>query len=71
MTHCDAVPILVNHHDAQEHAQRKEKQSVDIMFDCITDRNAECKEENLGNDKEGCAKENIADGPSVVKRAED
>lgn len=41
------------------------------MFDCITDRNAECKEENLGNDKEGCAKENIADGPSVVERAED
>jgi hypothetical protein len=41
------------------------------MLNGITDRNAERKQQNLRNDKEGCAKENIADGPSVVERAED
>jgi hypothetical protein len=41
------------------------------MLDGITDRNAERKQQNLRNDKEGCTKENIADGPSVVERAED
>jgi len=41
------------------------------MFDGITYRDAERKEQHLRNDEKRCAKEDITDGPSVVKRAED
>jgi len=41
------------------------------MLDGITDRNAKRKQQDLRNDKEGRAKEDIADGPSVVERTED
>jgi hypothetical protein len=41
------------------------------MLDGIANRNAERKQKHLRNDKEGGAKEDITDGPSVVERAED
>jgi hypothetical protein len=41
------------------------------VLDGITNCNAERKQQDLRNDKESRAKEDIADGPSVVKRAED
>jgi hypothetical protein len=41
------------------------------MLDGITDCYAECKQQYLCNNKERCAKEDIADWPPVVERAED
>jgi hypothetical protein len=46
------VPVLVDHHDAQQHAQRKDEYSVDVVRDGITD---------------GVAKRNHDDDPSDIE----
>lgn len=69
-TYRNTVPVLVYHHDAQEHTQRKEEQAVDIVLDGVTDSNTEREEENLGNSEECRAEDNVADGPAVIEGAE-
>jgi len=58
-THGDAVPVLVHHHDAEEHAEREEKEAIDVVLDGVADGDAEGEEEDLGDAKEGDAKEDV------------
>jgi len=41
------------------------------VFDGVTDGSGECKEEDLGNSKEGSAEDDVTYRPAVVERAED
>lgn len=70
-TYGNAIPIFVNHHHAQEHAKSEEEQSIDIMLDGVANRHAESEEKNLGNSEKCCTKNNVTQGPTVIKRAED
>jgi len=40
------------------------------MLDSITDRDAEREQKDLGNSEESSAKDNVTNGPSIIKRAE-
>ena len=71
VTYGDAVPVLVDHHDAQEHAKRKEKETIDVMFDGVADRDAEGEQDDLSNGEEGGAEYDISDGPAVFEGSED
>jgi hypothetical protein len=70
-TYSYAVPVLVNHHHAQKHAKGEEEKSIDIVFDGITDRNAESKQKDLGDGEKRSAKHNVTDGPPILKSPED
>ena len=65
----DIVPIFVYHHDAQEHAKRKEEQPVDVMLDRIADRDAERKEKYLGDSKERRPKDDVPNRPPIGEGA--
>ena len=70
-TYSDAVPVLVDHHDAEEDAKREEKEAIDVVLDGVADRDAEGEQDHLG-DSEKCGSEHdISDGPTVFKRSED
>ena len=70
-TYSNTIPVLVDHHDAQKHTQSKEEQPVDIMLDSITYRHTERKQEDLRNNEEHCAKNDITNRPSVIECTED
>lgn len=40
------------------------------MLDSIADRHTECKQNDLGDGEEGGSEDDIANGPSVLKGAE-
>jgi hypothetical protein len=69
-TYCDTVPILIHHHDAQEHAEREKEKTVDVMLDGIADGDAEREKKDLSDCKERRAEYDVADGPSIVEGAE-
>ena len=69
-TYSDAVPVFVDHHDAQEHAKREEKEAIDVVFDGIADRDAESEQDDLSNCEKRGPKHNISDRPTVFKRSE-
>ena len=70
-THRDAVPVFVDHHDAQEYAQREEEQAVDVVFDGVAYRRAAREQDNLRDGEERGAEHDVADRPAVLERAED
>ena len=70
-TYRDTVPVLVYHHDAEEHAKCEEEQAVDVMLDRVTYRNAEREQEDLPDGVEGDAKDDVTDGPAVLECLED
>jgi hypothetical protein len=70
-THGDGVPVLVHHHDGEEHAQGEEEEAVDVVLDGVADRDAKGKQKDLRRCKEQNTEDDAADGPAVVKRAED
>ena len=70
-THSDIIPILIHHHHAQQHTQRKKEQPINIMLDRITDRHAEREQQHLPPRIKDTAKDDIANGPPVLERAED
>lgn len=69
-TYSDTVPVLIDHHDAQKHAKREEKEAVDVMLDGVADRDAESEQDHLSNSEEGGPEYNVSDGPTVFKRSE-
>lgn len=70
-TYSDAIPVLVDHHDAQEYAKREEKEAVDIVFDGVADRYAESEQDDLSNGEERGSEHDISDGPAVLEGSED
>jgi hypothetical protein len=69
-TYSDTVPVLVDHHDAQEHAKREEKEAVDIVLDGVADRHAESEQDDLSDSEKRGSEHDIADGPTVFERPE-
>lgn len=67
----DTIPIFVHHHHTEEHAERKEEESVDIVLDSIAYGDTKCKEEHLSDSEEGGTKYDIANRPSVIQGSED
>ena len=63
----DRVPVLVDHHDTEEHAESEEEETVDVVLDSIADGHAEGEEYNLGDSEEGGTKEDITNRPPVVE----
>lgn len=68
--HSDTVPVFINHHHTQEHAEGEEEQSIDVVFNSVADRYAESEQENLGNGEESGTEDDVTDGPPVVEGAE-
>jgi len=69
-TYSDTVPVLVDHHDAQQHAKREEKEAIDVVFDGVADRDAEGEQDHLSNGEECGPEYDISDRPTVFKRSE-
>ena len=69
-TYCDAVPVLVYHHDAQEYAKREEKEAIDIVFDGVADRYAEGEQDDLSDGEERGPEYDISDRPAVFEGSE-
>ena len=67
-TYSDAVPVPVNHHDAQQHAKREE--TIDVVFVGVANRDAESKQDHLSDSEKRGTKYNISDGPTVFERSE-
>ena len=67
----DRVPELVHHHDGEEHAERVEERPVEVVRHGVADRVAKRKQQDLADDPERGPKDDVADGPAVVQRAED
>jgi len=65
------VPVLVNHHNAQEDAECEEEQSINVVLDCVADGYAESEKEDLAACEESGAEHDVTDGPPVFQRAED
>ena len=63
----DRVPVLVDHHDTEEHAKSEEEETVDVVLDSIADSHAEGEEDNLGDSEEGSTEEDITDWPPIVE----
>ena len=70
-TYGDVIPIFVHHHHAKKHTKREEKQAINIVLDCITDRRAKREEQHLSTGEERCAEYDVANGPPVIEGAED
>jgi hypothetical protein len=70
-TYSDTVPVLVNHHDTEKHAQREEEEAVDVVLYSVADGSGECKQKNLGNGEKCSAKNNVTNGPAIIEGAED
>ena len=69
-TYSDAVPVLVDHHDAQQHAKREEKEAIDVVFDGVADRDAESEQDHLSDSEKRGTEYDISDGPTVFERSE-
>jgi hypothetical protein len=69
----DRAPIthLINHHDCQEIASRREEQAVNVVADRCAKRRAEGVEDDLTNDEEKDAKGDVAERPPVLQGPDD
>lgn len=67
----DRVPVLVDHHDRQQHADGEEEQSVDIVLDRITNVDREPEQHHLRDREKRSSEHNVSDWPSVVEGADD
>lgn len=65
------IPVLVNHHHAEQHAKREDENAVDVVLDGVTNLNAEGEQNDLGDSKEGGAEQDVPNRPSVVQRPND
>lgn len=66
----DTVPVFVHHHHAQEDAERKEEEAIEIVLDGVTDGDAESEEKDLCDSVECDAEDDIAQGPTVIQGPE-
>lgn len=51
------IPVLVNHHDAQQHAERKDEYPVNVVGDGVADGVAESDHDDDSGDVEEHSKE--------------
>jgi hypothetical protein len=70
-TYSYAVPVLVNHHHAQKHTKGEEEKPINIVFDGITNRDAESKQQDLGDGEKRGTKYNVPKWPPILKSPED
>ena len=70
-TYRNTIPIFINHHDAQQYTEREEKQSIDVMLNCIANCHTERKQQDLTSSIKCCTEDDITDWPSVFKSTED
>lgn len=64
------VPVLVNHHDGEQHAKSEEEDTVEVVGDGVADGCAEGEEQDAAYDVEADAEQEVADDPSVVEGAD-
>ena len=64
------VPVLVDHHDTEKHAESEEEETVNVVLDSIANCHAEGEEDNLCDSEEGGAEEDITNWPPVVECAD-
>ena len=69
-TYSDTVPVLVDHHHAQQYAKREEKEAIDVVFDGVADRDAESEQDHLSNSEKRGTEYDISDRPTVFKCSE-
>lgn len=62
---------LVDHHDGQEIARRRDEQSIEVMAHSRADPRAEGIQNDLSNNKEENTKGNVTKWPTVLQRAGD
>lgn len=70
-TYSDAVPVFVDHHDAEQHAEREEKEAIDVVFDGVADGDAEREQDHLSDGEKRGSEHDISNRPTVFKRSED
>lgn len=67
----DGVPVLVDHHDAEQVADSGEEKTVKVVSGGNANLAAESVQDDLANNKEEDAKDDVAKGPAVAERAQD
>jgi hypothetical protein len=48
----------------------KEEQAIDVVLDGVADRGRKCEQEHLCDCEERCTEHDIANRPTIIKRAE-
>lgn len=66
----DRVPVLVDHHDTEKHAESEKEETVNVVLDSIANCHAEGEEDNLCDSEERGTKEDITNWPPVVECAD-
>ena len=68
---CDGVPVLVDHHYAEQVRDGGEKDSVEIVLNAVADFGAEDIQQDLTDDEEENTKGDVSEGPSFLQCADD
>lgn len=66
----DRVPVLVDHHHAEEHAERKEEEPVDVVLDRVADRDRERKQDNAADSEEPDSEQDVSDDLTIESEDE-
>lgn len=61
------VPILVHHHDSEEHAQCEEENTINVVRDGVTNGDAESQENDASDNVEANTEENVSNNPTVIE----
>jgi hypothetical protein len=69
-THRNTVPVFVDHHNTQQDTQSEEEQAIQVMRDGVTYGDAEREQKNLSDRIERDSKDDVTEGPAVVKSSE-
>lgn len=62
---------LVDHHNSQQVADRSEEKAVQVVLNSVADGGAEDIHDDLANDEEEDAKDNVTDWPAILERSKD
>lgn len=65
-SHRNTIPVLIDHHNAQEHAKCEEEKAIDVVLDGVADRHAEGEHDDLGDSEEGGTEDDVANRPAVL-----
>lgn len=63
----DRIPVLVHHHDGQEHAERAEESTVNVVLDRTADLLAKGVHQNETSDEEEQTEGDVSQWPSVIE----
>ena len=56
-----AATDLVDHHDAEEHAEGEEEESVDVVLDRVTHSDRERKQDDTADREEADSEKDVSD----------